>query len=180
MKIFLIILAVLVSIIVILLIAALFIKKDYALEKEITINKPKQAIFDYVVLMKNHKNFNKWMMVDPNMKVDYTGTDGTPGFKLSWDSENKQAGKGVQEIVSVNAGDRINYKITFIKPFDGKADAYISTTENGDDQTKVKWGFSSAMKYPMNAMMLFVDIPKMLGKDLDTSLVNLKKIMEAQ
>ena len=180
MKIFLIILAVIVSAIVILLIAALFIKKEYALEKEITINKPKQAVFDYVVLMKNHRNFNKWMMVDPNMKVDYNGIDGTPGFKLSWDSENKQAGKGVQEITTVSAGDRVNYKITFIKPFEGLADAYISTNETGNNQTKVRWGFSSAMKYPMNAMMLFVDIPKMLGKDLDTSLVNLKTILEAK
>jgi hypothetical protein len=42
----------------------------------------------------------------------------------------------------------------------------------------VKWGFEGRMSYPMNAMMLFIDIPGILAKDLDVSLKNLKGIME--
>jgi len=36
------------------------------------------------------------------------------------------------------------------------------------------------MKYPMNIMLLFMDIPGMLGKDLETSLTNLKSVLEKQ
>jgi hypothetical protein len=34
------------------------------------------------------------------------------------------------------------------------------------------------MKYPMNAMLLFMNMDKMLGKDQETSLVSLKNILE--
>lgn len=62
------------------LLAALFIKKDYAVEKQIVINKPKQTVFDYIKLLKNQDNYSKWAMMDPNMTKTYRGTDGTVGF----------------------------------------------------------------------------------------------------
>jgi hypothetical protein len=34
------------------------------------------------------------------------------------------------------------------------------------------------MKYPMNGMLLFMNMDKLLGKDLETSLTNLKHILE--
>jgi hypothetical protein len=34
------------------------------------------------------------------------------------------------------------------------------------------------MKYPMNIMLLFMNMDEMLGKDLETGLVNLKAVME--
>jgi hypothetical protein len=46
------------------------------------------------------------------------------------------------------------------------------------NQTKVKWGMSSAMSYPMNIMLLFMNIENMLAKDIDISLSNLKNILE--
>ncbi|MEP6596310.1 MAG: hypothetical protein ABJA71_10205 [Ginsengibacter sp.] len=48
----------LVIVIVILLIIGLFIKKDYAVEREITINKPKQEVFNYIKYLKDQENYN--------------------------------------------------------------------------------------------------------------------------
>lgn len=42
------------------LIAALFIKSDYALEREITINKPKQDVYEYVKFLKNQNHYSTW------------------------------------------------------------------------------------------------------------------------
>ena len=33
-------------------VVALFVKSEYAVEREITINKPKQQVFDYIKLLK--------------------------------------------------------------------------------------------------------------------------------
>ncbi|MFC0182463.1 hypothetical protein ACFFJX_07790 [Pseudarcicella hirudinis] len=52
------------------------------------------------------------------------------------------------------------------------------TESISQNQTKVKWGFSGTMAYPMNIMLLFVNIEDMLGKDLDTGLQNLKGILD--
>jgi hypothetical protein len=46
------------------------------------------------------------------------------------------------------------------------------------DETIVKWGFSSKMNYPANIMLLFINMDKLLGKDIETSLGNLKTILE--
>jgi len=45
-------------------------------------------------------------------------------------------------------------------------------------QTRVKWGFKGEMKYPMNLMMLFMDMETMLAPDLEKGLSSLKAILE--
>jgi hypothetical protein len=178
MKIFLGILAVVAGIIVLLLIIALFTKKDYAVQREITINKPKQDVFNYVKFLKNQGNYSVWQKMDPNMKQSFTGTDGTTGFVSAWDSQNKNVGKGEQKINSITEGESIDMGLHFIKPFDGLADARLATTALADNQTKVTWSFKSKMAYPMNIMLLFMNMEKMVGNDLGTGLANLKAILE--
>jgi hypothetical protein len=159
---------------------AAFTKKDYSIVREVTINKPKKEVFDYIKLVKNSENYSKWVMMDPNSKKEFRGTDGTVGFVFAWDSENKNVGKGEQEIKAITEGEKIEFGLHFIKPFEGLASAYMSTEEVTPDQTKVSWGFSSKMPYPMNIMLLFMNMEDMLGKDLQTGLDNLKAVLEKQ
>ncbi|MBA2761849.1 MAG: polyketide cyclase, partial [Segetibacter sp.] len=56
-----IILLVILIIIAIPLIIALFVSKEYNIEREITINKPKQEVFNYVKNLKNQDNYSKWV-----------------------------------------------------------------------------------------------------------------------
>src|SRR5437868_2208878 len=107
------ILLVLVSIVAVLLIVALFVKKDYAVERETVIKKPKATVFNYIKYLKNQDNYSVWAMKDPNMQKTYTGTDGTVGFISAWKSENKEVGTGEQEILNINEGERMDLKIRF-------------------------------------------------------------------
>lgn len=167
-----------VGIIVLLLIIALFVKKDYAVQREIVVNKPKQQVFDYIKYLKNQNDYSKWGGMDPNMKKEFTGTDGTVGFVSAWDSENDDVGKGEQEIKKIEEGNRIDYELRFIKPFKSTSDAYMVTESTSENTTKVKWGFSGKWDYPMNIMGLFMDMDKAVGSDFQTGLENLKRIME--
>ncbi|MEO8147471.1 MAG: SRPBCC family protein [Bacteroidia bacterium] len=180
MKIVVKIILVIAALIVILLIIGLFSKSDYAVEREIVINKPKQEVFNYIKFIKNQDNYSKWAMMDPNAKKDYKGTDGNIGFTSAWDSNIKDVGKGEQEIVKISEGERIDLALHFIKPFEGDANAFMTTESVAENQTKVKWGFNSKMPYPMNLMLLFMNMDKMLGNDLQTGLTNLKGILEKQ
>lgn len=170
----------LILIIAILLIVALFAKKDYAVEKEIVINKPKQEVFGYIKFLKNQNNYSKWATMDPDMKKEYRGTDGTVGFVSAWDSDKKDVGKGEQEIKKISDGERIDYELRFIKPFESTEQAYMATDAVSENQTKVKWGFSGRMNYPMNLMLLIMNMEKMVGDDLQTGLNNLKTVVEKQ
>lgn len=167
-----------VSLVIIALIAALFIKKDFAVEREITINKPKQVVFDYIKMLKNQDSYSIWATKDPNMKRSYTGTDGTPGFVAGWESQNKEVGKGEQEILKVTEGERIDSRLRFMKPFKSESDAYMITEAVGENQTKVKWGFKGMMPYPWNLMRLFKNMDEAVGNDFATGLSNLKTTLE--
>jgi hypothetical protein len=169
---------VLVGIIVLLLITGLFVDGKYAVEREVTINKSKQVVFDYVKYLKNQNKFSVWAKIDPAMKTEFRGEDATIGFVSAWDSENPKAGKGEQKITKIDEGSRIDYEIHFIKPFESTDYAYLTLESVSENSTKIKWGFNGKMKYPMNLMMLTMDMEKMLAPDLQNGLNNLKTLLE--
>lgn len=178
MKILLWIVIALAGIIVLFLLIGFFTKKEYTVGRYVVINKPKTPVFDYLKFLKNQNKFSVWGMIDPNMKTEFRGTDGTKKFVSAWDSENKNAGKGEQEILNIVEGERIDYEIRFIKPIKSTSWAYLTTKTINDNQTRVYWEFNGKMKYPMNLMLLFMDMEKMIGNDLDKGLQNLKIILE--
>lgn len=172
------ILIVILIIIAIPLVVAIFTKKNYHIEKMITINQPKKVVFDYIRLLKNQDNFSVWAKMDPQMKKYYRGTDGNPGFVSGWESTNKKVGKGEQEIQKITEGENVDYQIRFIEPFAGIARASMQTDSVAPAETRVKWQFDSRMNYPMNLMLLFMNMEKMVGNDLATGLNNLKQVLE--
>ncbi|MFH1119485.1 MAG: SRPBCC family protein [Bacteroidota bacterium] len=174
------ILFVLVGIIALVLIVAAFLKKEYAVEREITIGKPKAEVFEYVKFLKNQENYSKWATMDPAMKKEFRGTDGEPGFVSAWDSDNKDVGKGEQEITKITEGERIDFELRFFEPFESTDLAYMTTRSINDSVTSVQWGFNGKMPYPMNLMLLFMDMEGMLGGDLEQGLTNLKNVLESR
>lgn len=163
--------------IALILVLGLFMKKDYSVMRSIVINRPNQVVFDYIKLLRNQDNFSKWASMDPNMKKDFRGTDGTVGAVSAWEG-NKKVGQGEQEIMKIEEGKRIEYDLRFIKPFRSQADVYLTTQPTGDNQTEVTWGFSSRMNYPFNILLKVMNMEKMLGNDFSTGLNNLKTILE--
>jgi len=168
----------LVSIIALLLIIAMFINGNYDIEREVTITKPKEEVFDYVKYLKNQNKFSVWAKTDPAMKTEFTGEDATVGFVSAWDSEHPKVGKGEQKIVKIDVGERIDYEIHFIKPFEATNYAHMAFESPSKSATTVKWGFQGKMKYPMNLMMLTMNMEKMIAPDLQNGLNNLKILLE--
>ena len=166
------ILVAIVSIVVLLLIVALFVPKEFKTEKEITINKPKQEVFDYIKLVKNQDNFGVWQLSDPDLKSTEEGIDGTVGYKNSWDG--KKTGKGSQTITNIVEGERVDSELDF--GMGDPAKAYFITNEVSPTETNVVWGIEGKSPYPMNLMGLFFD----MGDDFEQGLKNLKELVEAQ
>jgi hypothetical protein len=178
MKVLKIIGLILLGIIALVLITGLFVNGKYDVEREVTIEKPKQEVFDYVKYLKNQDNYSVWAKKDPSMKKEFTGEDATVGCISSWESTDPDVGKGEQKITGIKDGDRIDYELHFIEPFESTDYAYMTTAAVNDSVTSVKWGFNGEMKYPMNLMMLFMDMEEMLAPDLQNGLNNLKSILE--
>lgn len=169
------VLIIIAAIIVLPLIIALFIPKEYQIERSIIIDRPKHEVFDYVKYIKNQDAYSKWNMMDPNMKKEFRGTDGTVGFVYGWNG-NKQAGEGEQEITAITDGERITTEIRFKRPMQNVGHIYMTTEAHSDNSTKLTWGMMGKSPYPMNLMTAM--LKGVLGKDIAISLNNLRQLLE--
>jgi hypothetical protein len=174
MKILKTILIVVVILIAIPFIIAIFVAKDYSIQREVVINEPKKEVFNYVKHIKNQDEYNVWTMADPNMKKTYSGTDGTVGFVYSWNG-NDQVGEGEQELISIKEGERVDMELRFKRPFESKGYAFMET-ENANGGTKVTWGMKGHNPYPMNFMNIFMG--STIGSALEDGLTNMKNNLE--
>lgn len=177
MKIVKIILIGIVAISALMLLIALFLPKDYTVTQSIIIERPQVEVFNYVKIIDNQKYYSIWVMEDPNSLMTTKGVDGTVGYISAWDSQNKNVGKGEQEIVKINE-ERIDVDLRFERPF--KSEAKASTTCKAIDatHTEVTNEFYGHSSYPMNLMTVFMK--GMLGDAMKKNLTNLKEILEKQ
>lgn len=166
------------TIILLPFIIAIFLKKDYGVQRSIQISKPKAEVFEFLKYLKNQDEYTVWSKIDPKMEKKFTGTDGTVGAISYWKSSNPEVGEGEQEIKSIQDGYRVDVELRFIEPFQSKDKAYYFVEAASDKETKVVWGFEGKMDYPMNLMIPLMGIEKEMVKAFDTNLSNLKKVLE--
>jgi hypothetical protein len=146
------------------------------IEKSIEIGRSSKEVFEYLKYTRNQDNFSVWNMADPSMKKDYRGTDGTVGYIYSWDSTNKNVGAGEQETIGIDEGKKILYELRFFRPMRNVGRSYFLINGKGEYSTSVVWIFDSPSKFPYS--LLAPLFKKMMGKDLEKGLTNLKTILE--
>lgn len=172
------ILYVILGLIALVVLAGLFMEKSYSLSSSILINRPSAEVFDFVKHLKNQKLYSKWVMLDPDMEINYQGTDGTVGFISAWKSEDKNVGVGEQEITAIDEGKRYDVELRFKKPFEGISEAYTTTEAVSADQTRVTTVFNTRTPFPMNVMVPL--LKNMLQRDMDGNAARLKAVLEGR
>jgi effector-binding domain-containing protein len=159
---------------VLFLLAALFARHDYHIERSIEIEAPRAIVYDQVRYFKNAPNWSPWLYLDPNVKTRITGEDGNPGAVYQWNG-NKAIGTGSQTIKAVSP-DRIDLDVVFndfaVSP------AYFAISEK-DDMIKVIWSMDMHVPFPWNAFSMLTDMNNsFIGKDFENGLGHLKKYCE--
>ena len=168
---------ILLGIVLVLFILGLIAPKDYEISRSIVIDKDIKEVFQFLKLIKNQDHWSPWKKKDPNMVHSYQGTDGEVGFVAKWKG-NKAVGEGEQEIITIIENEAIDTQLRFFKPWKSESIGHILVNKVDDNQTMVTWGFSGRNKFPMSIFMLFMSMDKMVGKDFEEGLANLKKVLE--
>ena len=164
---------IIIALIVLILIVAAILPKDFHAEGTTTINKPNKVVFDYVKHLKNQENYGVWFRLEDNIKKNYQGTDGTVGFIYIWKGD--KVGEGKQVITKIEEGKRIDMDL-FFNNDPNAANSYISTEEISPNKTKVNWVIDGKIPYPFNIMSLFYD----MNKDFVQGTANLKEVLEKE
>ena len=168
---------VLVSLIALLLIVAALSPKGFDVEKSTVIDASAEAVFPHVQYFEKRDAWYPWGKDDPTNVTSIEGTDGTVGAISNWEGET--TGKGSQTITAIEANKHIETELAFVEPYESVAETYMNV-EAVDGGTKVSWGLSSAMSFPFNAMLLFMDPEAAVGADYEKGLAALKRIVEEE
>ncbi len=168
-----------VLIIVVIFVAAICIMgaimpKDITVSRSVMIKAPKEKVFQQIVMFKNWPHWSPWVKMEPTVQLTYSGTDGQPGSAYQW--VGKETGTGEMKNIAVN-GTKLDFQVNFEKPFKSQAMGILEATDSAG-MTKTTWTFKTHSPFPMNAMMGMMNMDKMLGKDFENGLNNIKSWVE--
>ncbi|MFZ6008730.1 MAG: SRPBCC family protein [Bacteroidota bacterium] len=173
-----IILSVVGLLVIVFLVAALFARRDFVVERELLIDSSKPDVFSFLKYLKNHTAFSKWTTKDEAKKVETKGVDGLVGFVQPWHNFKERAGVGELEIKRIIEGSEILLEHRYFKPVKGLANTLIITESRPGDQTRVKWIYQGFSNYPINLLTASMNMDKIVGKDLEVCLMKLKSTLE--
>jgi hypothetical protein len=122
------------------------------------------------------QKWSPWEDVDPNLERTYSGAEKGVGAKYAWKG-NRKAGQGSMEITG-SAPERIDIALTFLKPFKADNDIRFAMVPTGGS-TDVTWTMSGEQKGLAALFGKFVSMDKLVGKDFEKGLAQLKTAAEA-
>ena len=173
MKILLKILAGLAVLALLLVIVAFFLPRQYRVERSLVFKAKPEAILAPCADLREWRAWGVWYQRDPQLKTTYSTPPTGVGSWVSW--ESKQEGNGKMTMLTIDP-TKIVYSLEF-PDFGMKSTGVMVLAPEGDGY-RLTWSDEGDLGMnPMNRWVgLFLD--KLIGKDFETGLVNLKKLVE--
>ena len=168
-------------IIVALAIAAVLVlaatKPDvFRVQRAASIKAPPEKVFALINDFKRWETWSPWEKKDPAMKRSFGAATSGKGARYAWEG-NKEVGQGSMEITESARSSLIKLKLDFLKPFEAHNRVEFALQAKGD-ATEVSWTMTGDTPYFAKIMHVFVDMDRMVGKDFEAGLANLKSISE--
>jgi uncharacterized protein YndB with AHSA1/START domain len=160
----------------IVLILAATKPNTFSIQRATTVKAPAEKIFPLINDFHQWGTWSPYETRDPAMKRTYSGAASGEGAVYGWDG-NKNVGSGRMEILETSAPAKIVIKLDFFKPFVAHNTAEFTMLPQGD-ATNVTWVMHGPASFMSRLMQVFMNIDRMIGKDFEIGLVNLKRLTE--
>jgi uncharacterized protein YndB with AHSA1/START domain len=158
------------------LVAAALRPDDFSVQRSVSIKAPPEKIYPMLVDFHLWPAWSPWEKLDPDMRRTLSGAASGTGASYAWQGSSK-VGAGRMEIKDVAAPSKVTIQLDFIKPFEGHNVTDFMLAPHGD-ATEVTWLMRGPAPFVSKLMGLFVDMDKMIGKDFEAGLANLKAASE--
>jgi hypothetical protein len=172
-----IILAILVVIVVAVLGYAATKPNTISYARSARINAPPERITALISDFKKWIVWSPWEKRDPNLKRTYSGSASGVGAVYAWEG-NKNVGSGRMEILE-STPTKIRIKLDFITPFKANNIAEFTFTPQGG-ATDVHWVMTGPNLFIGKVMSTFINFDKMIGKDFEAGLADMKAAAEGR
>ena len=162
---------------VVAVIAAYMLPRQVHVDRSITINAPREAVFERINGYATFNQWSPWFDLDPNARYTYEGPAAGVGAKIIWVGDPSTLGSGSQVITASQAGERVAADVDFGQ---GSLAKQVITLAADGTGTKVTWGMD--VDLGMNPLYRYFGLgfDGMIGKDFDKGLANLKRVVESQ
>jgi hypothetical protein len=167
---------VLAIVIAIVLILAATKPNTFSVRRATTVRASPEKIFPLINDFHQWGTWSPYETRDPAMKRSYSGPASGKGAVYGWDG-NKNIGSGRMEILDTSAPAKIVIKLDFFKPFEGHNTAEFTMLPQGD-ATNVTWVMHGPASFMSKLMQVFMNLDRMIGKDFEVGLANLKRLSE--
>jgi hypothetical protein len=150
--------------------------ETFHVERSQTVQAPPDEIF---ALIEDFRRWDAWSpfeKLDLNVKKTFSGPERGPGAVYTW-AGNSKAGEGRMEILDASPAERVKIKLDFLKPFEGHNTAEFTLAPQGNG-TQVTWAMFGPQSFISKIMSTFVSMDRLLGKEFEAGLSNLKSVVE--
>lgn len=170
-----------IAVIIIVLIGALLIyaatKPDmFRVQRSASINAPADELFPLINDFHNWAQWSPYEKKDPAMKKSHSGAANGVGAVYAWEG-NKEVGRGNVAITESLPPFKVAMDLNMIEPFEAH-NRVVFTLEPHRNATTVAWAMHGPQPYVGKLMSVFMDCDKMIGRDFEAGLANLKTIAE--
>jgi Polyketide cyclase / dehydrase and lipid transport len=148
----------------------------FRVQRSASIKASAEKIFENLNDFHRWPSWSPWEKLDPAMQKTHSGAASGPGAVYEWEG-NKKVGKGRMEITQASPPSMLTIKLDFFKPFEAHNTAEF-TLNGQSDSTTVTWAMTGQQPFFFKVMSVFMSMDKMIGKDFETGLANLKSITE--
>jgi hypothetical protein len=148
----------------------------FSVRRRASVNAPAEKIFAVLSDFHQWRGWSPWENRDPELKRSYEGSDRGKGAVYAWDG-NKNVGAGRMEILEATTPSKILIKLDFFKPFETHNTAEFTMLPQ-DNATDVNWAMQGPAPFMHKVMQVFMNMDKMIGRDFETGLANLKTLLE--
>ena len=147
---------------------------SFSLQRQISINALPADIYPWINNLKNMNQWNPWSTQDAKSVIAYEGPEEGPGAIYTW--SGGKMGQGKFQIVD-SKPLHINCRLLMIKPMAADNVVTFNLTPTSGPTTVV-WSMSGKNGFINKLMHTVMNMDKMVGRDFDKGLANLKSLVE--
>jgi effector-binding domain-containing protein len=174
MKIFKGLLIVIVVIFALFLFVTVFLPSHYSIERKIEISAPSTIVFYLIDDFRNWRYWDTWWNLDTNQKRIYSGPLFGVNSAFTWQSKDKNVGSGTVKIVEDKPFEYIRFTMTFGRELTSNCSFRLMPLD--ESKVLVSWRMDGDLKFLAKWFRFFLD--KVIGKDFEIGLQNIKKLSE--
>ena len=154
----------------------------YHVERKLAVAAPAELVFGVLNDLHQFAGVlvlfgSPWGKLDPNMQKTFEGPAAGVGQSYSW--SGKEVGKGKMTIEESVPGQKVGIKLHFVKPMESTAHCAL-TLAGAPAGSLVTWSMEGNHNFIGKAIGLFMNMDKMLGRDIEMGLARLKTVAEGR